>query len=325
MVADRSSEAASMPAGVPDGVLPGDLAFVVNSFNRRVLLERALRSIYEQVLPWPAEVVVIDDGSTDGSAEFVEGWIASNQYPGLRLVRPERKVAFAGGVNLGVLVSRAPYVCLFETDNVALDAGMWRGVEYLKKNPRVAGVGFRVVTMAGATAGNSMAFPRPLAFVLGQQLTQRFGLEAPGLGPRRDVIFTSPLILSRAALAEVGLMNAVDFPFSDSDLDLCRRVYDAGYELHVLEDIAVVHDQGEHHSEFSRRRALDFHRARLEYFRRHAGAAAWPLIRGGVLLRHLVEFAALWGGQKAGAVAEGRVAIRRELIRSWPTNYRTAR
>jgi hypothetical protein len=308
-----------LPSAAPTA---SDLALVVNSFNRCELLERSLSSIYDRVLPWPAEVVVVDDGSTDGSAELVESWVSSGRYPGLVLHQPRERVAFAGGVNLGVLVSNAPYVCLFETDNVALDAGLWRGVDYLKQNPGVAGVGFRVVTMAGETAGNSMSFPRPLAFVLGQQLTQRFGLESAGTGPRRDVVFTSPIILSRTALARSGLMNAVDFPFCDSDIELCRRIYESGFELHVLEDVSVVHDQGDQRSEFSRRRTLDFHRARLEYFRRYLPAPALPLIRSGLLLRHLLELALLWGGHKAGTVEAGRLATRVDLIKRWPGYYR---
>jgi GT2 family glycosyltransferase len=300
---------------------PAELALVINSFNRRALLDRALRSVYAEVRPTPGEVVVIDDHSTDGSAELVQEWIASGRYPGLALVRPQAKVAFAGGVNLGIRSCRAPFVCLFETDNVALDAGMWKGVAYLKANPRVAGVGFRVTTLAGAAAGNSMSFPSPVAFVLGQQIASRLHLEAPAAGPRRDVVFTSPLILSRAAIERVGLMNDAEFPYCDSDIDWCRRFHDAGYELHVLEDVSVVHDQGDNRSEFSKRRTLDFHRARLIYFRKYMPAPALPLIRAGLLARHLLEVAVLRAGQAAGIVEPRRVDRRLELLRTWRHNY----
>jgi hypothetical protein len=309
----------------PEAVLapePRDLAVVINSFNRRDLLERSLRSLYEHLRPAPCEVVVVDDLSTDGSAELVERWIQSGRYPGLALVRPDHKVAFAGGVNLGIASCRAPYICLFETDNVALDDGLWKGVAYLKRNPQVAGVGFRVTTLAGTTAGNSMSFPSPIAFVLGQEIASRLGLESPATGPRRDVVFTSPLIVSRKAVDQVGVMNDADFPFCDSDIDWCRRFHDAGFELHVLEDVSVVHDQGTNQSEFSRRRTLDFHRARLAYFRRYATPAAVPFIRAGLLARHLVELAVLRAGQAAGVVEPRRVDRRRELLRSWRRDYR---
>jgi GT2 family glycosyltransferase len=300
---------------------PGELALVVNSFNRKILLERALESVYRHVRPLPDEVLVVDDGSTDGSPELVRDWMASGRYPGLRLVQPAAKVGFAGGVNLGILSTTARYVCLFETDNVVADAGLWAGVAYLKAHPQVAAVGFRVTTLAGETAGNSMRFPSPLGFVLGQQLTARLGLDRAAPGSRRDVVFTSPLVFSRAATATFGLMDAVGFPFSDSDIEWCRRINDAGFELHVLEDVSVVHDQGDHKSEFSRGRTLDFHRARLAYFERYAPRLV-PAIRTGLLARHLIELAVLKAGQLSGVVPPERVEVRRELLRRWPRLYR---
>lgn len=300
---------------------PRDLSVVINSYNRRQLLERALCSLYEHVDPLPAEIIVVDDQSTDGSVEFVEGCIASGKYPGLNLAKTPGKLSFAAGVNLGIARSRAPYVCLFETDNVATDAGLWRGVEHLKKHPSVAGVGFQVTRLTGEPAGNSMAFPSMLGFVVGQQITELLGLERPAAGPRRDVVFTSPLVVSREAISSFGLMDAVDFPFCDSDIDWCRRIADAGFELHVLEDVSIVHDQGEQKSEFSRRRTLDFHRARLAYFKKYSPRAV-PAIRAGLLARHCVELAGLKLAALAGLVPGGRVAVRLELLRLWPQSYR---
>jgi GT2 family glycosyltransferase len=302
-------------------VQPGELAFVINSFNRLALLPRAVGSLYAHLRPLPSDVVVVDDGSTDGSAEWVAKAIASGKYPGLRLLQPAQKVAFAGGVNLGFLNTSAPYVCLFETDNVALDNGIWRAVPYLRAHSTVAGVGFRVVTANGAPAANAMAFPAPLAFVLGQQVTARLGLENARPGVKQDVVFTSPLVLSRAALARTGLMDPSDFPFCDSDVEWARRMAACGFELHVLEDVACVHDQGNNQSEFSRRRTLDFHRARLAYFRRyHAGAV--PLLKAGLLGRHAVELAALTALWAAGRVSADRVGVRLELLRRWARDYR---
>lgn len=297
------------------------LAVVVNSYNRRALLQRALDSLFAHLAPLPVEIVVIDDGSSDGSAELVEQYCVDGSHPGLRLVRPAERVLFAGGVNLGIHSTSAPYVCLFETDNVALDAGMWHGVSYLQSNPHVGAVGFRVTKIDGRQAGNSQRFPRPLAFVLGQQLSQRLGLENPSAGRRRDVVYTSPLVLSRAAMDRVGLMDAERFPFCDSDVDWCRRFAEAGYEIHVLEDVAVVHDQGGAPSEFSRRRTLDFHRARMAYFRRYHPRTA-PWVRLGTLARHAVEITILGVARILGRAKRERLEARLDLVARWSRDYR---
>ena len=312
------------PRDVAVSVDSRDLSFVVNSFNRKVLLERAVASLYEHLRPAAGEILVVDDGSTDGSRELIEEWAQDGRHPGLRLVRPPQRVGFAGGVNLGFSVSSAPYVCLFETDNVIKDSNLWRGVAYLKSHPNVAGVGFQVTTLDGRRAGNSMSFPSPLGFVLGQQITARLNLERPAFGPRRDVVFTSPIVLSRDAISKVGLMNEVTFPFCDSDIDWCRRINQAGFEIHVLEDISVVHDQGDHRSEFSRRRALDFHRARLAYFKAHSPEVV-PWVRVGLLGRHLTELALLGAGRVLGAVRPERLQTRVDLLKRWFRDYEDVR
>lgn len=294
---------------------------VVNSYNRRVLLERALNSIYERLRPLPKEVLIVDDGSTDGSAELVEGWVESGHYPGLRLVRPQERVTFSGGVNLGILSTSAPFVCLFETDNVALDSGLWKVVAHLQAHPRTAAAGVRVLKMDGTPAASSQAFPRALAFVLGLRLSGYLRMEAGPQDLRREVVYTSPVVVSRSALARVGLMDSRNFPFLDSDVDWMRRMADGGYEVHVLEDVSCVHDQGQHPSEFSRRRVMDFHRARLAYFRLHTPWTV-PWIRAGLLFRHVVELLLLSLMRVAGRDTTEKLKMRLELVRRWANSYR---
>ena len=136
----------------------------------------------------------------------------------------------------------------------------------------------------------------------------------------RDVIFTSPLVIARAAITRVGLMNEVTYPFCDSDIDWCRRFHDAGFDLQVLEDVAVVHDQGGHKSEFSKTRTLDYHRARLAYFKQYAPRVV-PLLRIGLLARHCTELALLGAGQAVGKVPADRVRTRIELLKRWRRDY----
>ncbi len=91
----------------------GEVTAIVPVWNRRELLERLLSGLRAQTKP-PAEVLVIDDGSTDGSPESAAAF-------GARTVRMEAHGGFARAVNRGIRESRTPFVAIVNND-VELEA-----------------------------------------------------------------------------------------------------------------------------------------------------------------------------------------------------------
>jgi len=291
---------------------PVRLVAIVNSFNRRALLEASLPSLGSALrqLPFGTAIVVFEAGSTDGSVEWLRMYQSSCVDPEIAILvpAPGEDSSFAAGVNAACRHAIRSYrelelLFLFETDNwIAGSEPIAVATALLNSHARLAAAGFTVTKRSGEPAGFGCSFPSVPQFLMGQQLTAILGLDRPRLSAEPpcdgyrwgtcDVVYTSPLLVKRAAWEETAGLDAASFPFSDCDLDWCWRLQRSGWKLAVIESKGVVHDNEDQASAWSFTRVLSFHRARLRLLQRHLHAQA-SLLEAGLLVRHLLEFVAL--------------------------------
>ena len=294
------------------------IAVIVNSLNRLELLREALGALAS----WGAgnaewggmQVFVYDAGSTDGTLAWLR---ADDPVPGLpiRLIEGgnDADTSFAAGLNraAAAALGEAPdtdYLLFYETDNQILAPQPLReAMACLEARDDLAACGFTVRYRSGNRAGVGMPFPKLSHFLLGKPLAHRLGLERipyhwTDLGGARfspvDVVFTSPLLVRPRAWTESGGLDAGAFPFSECDVDWAKRLRDLGWHMGVVATEDVVHDNADAISGWSRNRAIQFHRGRLRYHRRHQPlrtALACPHLPA---LRHLLEYAAVVCGTR---------------------------
>jgi len=321
---------------------PVELAAIINSFNRRTLLEKAISALASSLrsLPFGSAAVVFDAGSTDGSREFLNEWSA--QYPDDRIetIRPapDEATSFSTGVNAACAraIEKYPsvrWLLLYETDNwIAGPEPLLQARTLLGAQPQLAAAGFTVRLHSGTRCGYGIRFPSALSLAVGQQLTARWKLELPNYSPRRhtagvewftcDAVFTSPLMIRREAWEASRGIDERAFPFADSDVDWACRCARLGWQMAVIESDAVVHDNLAIASAWSANRVIDYHRSRLLLLKRHRGA--WVnLIKPLLLLRHVIESLLLMRSAAVNAVAERKLEKRRELARSVWRDYKS--
>lgn len=111
----------------------------VTVYNGGANLEATLRSILEQTYP-PREVIVIDDGSTDGSREVLEGFVDAR----VRLVLQERNAGISESRNRLLDLAQGDYLALTDQDDLSFPDRLRRQVEYLDGHPQVGLVASRV-------------------------------------------------------------------------------------------------------------------------------------------------------------------------------------
>ena len=308
-----------------------ELAIITNSFNRKSLFQKAVAALEPVVenLPFGVVWVVFEAGSNDGSVEWIREEASKKPSLNLRVIQPASPSAgsFADGCNQAVTYAASHFSglqwCLFyETDNQMVNhEALEAAVRFLTRHPQIGGVGFTVEYINGVKAGYGCRFPRSLSFVAGQQLAAGLHLDDPQSLWRNDsegakwtpcdVVYTSPLLIRYQAWVEAGPMDALNFPFTDSDVEWCWRASKHGWPMAVLDLPGVVHDNGGTVSDWSGRRVLWFHQSRMRLL---SMLFPWQKIPMEILLfiRHLIEAGVLL--MRAGSSERARKSLKTRLI-----------
>ena len=318
---------------------PVELVAIINSFNRRSLLERAIGSLSEALgsMQFGSAIIVFEAGSSDGSSEFLNAWRENHPADNLMVIEPvDDRRSFSDGVNTAAAAAlarfrRCRWLFLYETDNcLARPEPLEKAISLLEHEAELAAAGFTVKQHDENFFGYGMRFPTSISFLLGQNLAAGLNLHAPNNSVWRlsdgirwrtcDVMFTSPLLIRREAWEQTGGFDAVNFPFSDTDLDWAWRCARLGWKMAVIASDHVVHDNLHQLSAWSANRALDFHRNRFRLLRSHRGKHV-ALFKPVLFLRHLIETLVLAARAARDPTAKEKLSKRRQMLRTVWSDY----
>jgi GT2 family glycosyltransferase len=274
-----------------------DIGIVIVTYNSEehigACLDAALRS--------GAEVVVVDNGSSDGT-------VAEVSRRGVRLLANAGNRGFAAGVNQGIAILNSAYVLLLNPDAVL--AG---GVEALRQAcdlPGAAGAGGRLVDAQGRPQVGFMVrrLPTPLVLTLEALLLNRIFPNNPAnrryrgleLDYERQIAVEQPagafLMVRRTVWQALGGFDEGFCPLWFEDVDFCRRAADAGYQLYYVPGAVAEHQGGHSISRLSvEKRRVYWYRSLLRYSAKHFHPVAFRVVClavvAGSLLRSLGETA----------------------------------
>jgi GT2 family glycosyltransferase len=264
-----------MPAAASD---PTAVTVAVVSFNTCELLMRCLGSLAEDAAAGRAEVWVVDNCSSDGSAEAVR-----DRAPWARLLQPQANLGFGAAVNLVARQTAGEWLACANAD-VALEPGALAALLETGADPRVGCVAPRLLLPDGSTEASLHSLPTvPFAIALNLGL-HRLGVRiadrmlVPGLydaARARDVPWAigAFLLLRRAAFDAVRGFDERQWMYAE-DLDLGWRLRDAGWITRYEPRARVRHESGAATSTaFGPDRRVRFMRATYAVIARRRGVA----------------------------------------------------
>ncbi len=260
------------------------VSICIVNWNTREALRRCLESIARSKCDFELETIVVDNASTDGSAEMVRA-----QFPWANLLPQQANLYYAAGNNLAMRAARGEFILLLNPDVVLPPEGIARLVAFLRKRPEAAGVAPALRLPDGTIQRSLRTFPGPWAIwceAMGlARLFPRsrlFGGYRLGHFDYRSTIavdqpMASCLLLRRSALDRVGLFDE-QFPMFFNDVDLCFRLKQAGFALYFTPEVIAEHEHGASTRQVWPEMVRESTRGLLRFYRKHYRGRLCPLV-----------------------------------------------
>ena len=228
-----------------------DFSVIIVNWNARAYLGPCLESIVVQTPNLHYEICVVDNASTDGSADWVR-----QAFPHVHVIANQKNLGFPSANNQGIRWAQGRYILLLNPDTVITDRALERMVAYLNAHPQVGIVGPRLTSPEGRVQGGAAGFDPSLRTVFNYHFFLSYLMPRyfPGLwlSPRRyadprpirvDWVAGACLMARSEAIQEIGGLDEEYFMYAE-DVEWCRRFRAERWRVVCLPEARVVHHVG---------------------------------------------------------------------------------
>ena len=309
-----------------------DLVTVTVSYNTRDLLGECLDTLFAGLerSGVSAQVWVVDNGSTDGSADMVR-----QRFPDVHLIAQDENLGFAAANNLALrrvaLEGKAAprHILFLNPDTRVVGDALGALVRFLDGTPQAGVAGARLVYGDGRFQHSAFAFPGltqifldffPLHRLLDSRLNGRYprSLYEAGVPFAVDHPLGAAFLVRREVWAQVGGFDERFFMYCE-EIDLCRRIKGAGWGIYCVPRAEIVHLAGQSTSQFRDPMFVALWRSRFLMYDKHEGPLfrwlARRIVRLGLAAEARRARAAFRRGDISAPELEGRLAAYREVAR----------
>jgi hypothetical protein len=300
-----------------------DLSIVVLNWNVRDLLERCLASLRSD--RYILEIIIVDNASRDGSVAMVR-----EKYPQVIVMANTENRGFTGGNNQGIEASHGRYVMVLNPDTEVLGDALDRFVDYLDRQADVGALGPQLLNPDRSIQSSRRRFPTlTTAFFESTWLqslaphgilTHYYMDDVPSDHTHEvDWLNGACTVFRREALERVGLYDEKNFFMYSEELDLCRRVKEAGWKIVYLPEAQVVHYVGQSSDQAVAARHIHFQTSKVHYFRKWEGAFRANLLRVFLLSQYVWQI----GLESAKGVLGSKRDLRKQRVKVYWQVVRT--
>lgn len=254
-----------------------DLSIIVVNYNTQELLAQCLESIYRKMSHLNYEILVVDNASSDGSADMVK-----QRFPEVKLIENHKNLGFATANNQALRQAEGKHILLLNSDTIALPSTVEMMRDFISHNPMVGAVGCKILNPDFTVEATARRFPRPLNALFGRKsvLTKLFpknrfsGAYLACLNVNSEIPFevdwvsAACMMVKREIIEEVGLLDE-DFFMYWEDADWCYRIKAAGWKIYYVPGAQIIHLEGASSNGKDNKLIIEFHKSVFLYYRKH--------------------------------------------------------
>jgi GT2 family glycosyltransferase len=252
------------------------VSIVIVNWNTVDMLCECLSSVEKNLGNLEAEILLVDNASTDGSVERVK-----RDFPSVILISNTQNVGFAAANNQAMKIAKGRYFLLLNSDTVVLGDVLQKSVAYLESRPEVGAMGCRVLNTDRSMQPTCGRYPSIINLLLQASglsklpwpaFFDRYQMRRWDRNSERDVEVISGcyLLVRQEVVHAVGMFDE-DFFFFGEETDWCQRMLKAGWKLRFAPVGQIIHHGGGSVRGLNYRRDIMLSSAMVKLHQKNAG------------------------------------------------------
>jgi len=228
------------------------LSIIILNYNVRYFLEQCVLSVENAIKNNDAEIIVIDNNSSDDSCAMMK-----QRFPDVKLIENKENLGFPKGNNIGVAQAKGEYICILNPDTVVSEDTFMKVLAFAKKQSHLGIVGVKLIDGTGNFLPESkrgiptpwVAFTKitglykifPKSIIFGKYYAQHLFENETG---KVDILVGAFMVMKWDLYNEIGGFDENCFMYSD-DIDLSYMALKKGKSNYYFHETSVIHYKGE--------------------------------------------------------------------------------
>lgn len=257
-----------------------DLSVIIVNYNVKHFLEQCLYSVKKAITGLAAEVIVIDNNSSDGSVAYLQP-----AFPFVQFILNTENTGFGRACNQGLALASGEKILFLNPDTIVPEDCFTSCIVFFESHPGAGAIGIRMLDGSGKFLKESKrSFPEPMTSLYKLAGLARLfpksrvfsnyhlGYLDENQSHEVDVLAGAFMMIRKEVLDKTGGFDEIFFMYGE-DVDLSYRIQKAGYKNYYFAGSSIIHFKGESTAKGSLNYVRMFYNAMSTFVRKHYGGS----------------------------------------------------